>query len=87
MEEMAILNLIYPLVSFGLFMQPAVAVALGLTVSFSSKWILDWIESRQEKKREVTMREKIVPKFSVCILEVVKSMGTIVAATAVLTKG
>lgn len=83
---MAILKLLYPLVGFGLVAQPFVAAALGLVVSFSANWILGWIESRQEKKREVTMREKLVPTFGMCVLEVIRAMGTSVVATAVLTK-
>jgi len=83
---MATLKVFYPLVGFGLVAHPFVAAALGLLVSFSAKWILGCVECYHEKKREVTMRDKLVPTFGVCVLEVIRTMGTSVVATAVLTK-
>ena len=75
------------LASIALVAPPYVAVTLGLVVSVFAKWILTKLEVRQQKEREVTMRKTQIPTICTTILEVIRTMGNSVAATAVLTKG
>jgi uncharacterized membrane protein len=63
-----------------------VAVPLGLMVAILAKFVCNMIESKQQRNKVMPMRTKIFPAIGASALEVVRTMGNSVAATAVLTK-